>query len=96
MSRRLHSRLGMFSRIAAAFVGGYALANLLPLALASLLPVSQAERVMIAMLASFAVFVAAILWAFAARRASHAWAGVLLVSAMAGLLLITQGSGGGL
>lgn len=73
------------SRIAAALFGGYVLANLLSLALAGLLPLSRADTVLTAMLLSFVIYTAAVVWVFAARSAGRAWAGLLLSSAVAGL-----------
>ncbi|WP_068639702.1 DUF3649 domain-containing protein [Thauera butanivorans] len=82
--------LSVCQRVVAAVFGGYALANLLPLALAGLLPIGRAESVMAALLLSFAVYTAAILWAFAARSAGWAWAGVLVPAVLAGVLLAVQ------
>lgn len=89
ISRRFPSLL-VISRIVAAVIGGYALATLLPLALVGLLPISRADAVMSSLLLSFSVYVAAILWAFSAKCAWQVWAGLLLSSALAGLLLVIQ------
>lgn len=82
--------VGLLARIAAAVFGGYALANMLSLALAGLLPIDRAESVMAALLLSFAVYTAAILWAFAARSAGWAWAGLVVPVVLAGVLLAVQ------
>lgn len=71
------------SRIAAAALGGYALATLLAIALAGVLPAARADAVLTAMLSAFAVHAAAVLWAFAARSAGRAWLGLLLPTALA-------------
>lgn len=80
----------VFQRVAAAVIGGYALANLLPLALVKFLPIGRAETVMTALLLSFAFYAAAIIWVFAARSVWRAWAGLLLLAVPAGLLLIAK------
>lgn len=81
---------GLITRIAAAVLGGYALANLLPLAVAGLLPIGHAESAMTALLLSFTVYTAAILWAFAARSAGWAWAAVMVSAVLSGVLLAVQ------
>lgn len=72
------------SRTAAAVVGGYALANLLAIAAAGLMPTDRADAVLAAMLGSFAIHTAAVLWVFAARSAGRAWLGLLLPAILAG------------
>ena len=67
------------SRIVAAVGGGYALAALLSVA-AVALPVSKPQSVLTGMLLSFLVHAAAVIWAFAARSATRAWAGLLLAA----------------
>jgi len=82
------------SRIVAAVGGGYALAALFSVAVLAL-PVSKPEAVLTGMLLSFLVHVAVTIWAFSARSASHAWAGLLLVSIpllLAAWTVWTQGS----
>jgi len=74
------------SRTLAAALGGYALANSLPVALLAMLPMSAADAALSAIQLSFLVYLGAILWAFAARSAWHAWLGLLLPAA-ASLLL---------
>ena len=70
------------SRLLAGSLGGYALAQLLPMALvASLAPaLPRADAVLVAMQLSFAVYALALMAAFAARSARRAWAGMLLAS----------------
>jgi hypothetical protein len=74
------------SRAVAAALGGYALATLASIALAGVLPLPRAEAVLTATMASFALYAAAIVWAFAARTAARAWLGILLPGALAGAL----------
>lgn len=73
-------------RIAAAIVGGYALATVMSIALASLLPTPRADAVLATTLLSFAVYAAAILWTFAVRTARLAWLGLMMATALCGAL----------
>lgn len=68
------------SRIVAALFGGYALAALGSVA-ALALPMSKPQAVLTGMLASFAIYAAAVVWVFAARSALRAWAGLLVAAA---------------
>lgn len=70
-------RLGIAARTLAAIAGGYALAAFTTTALALSLRLPRSEAVMIATLPSFLLFAAAVVWAFAARTAWRAWAGIL-------------------
>jgi hypothetical protein len=77
----MHRAGPLVSRIVAAVLGGYALAALTTVA-ALALPISRPQAVLTGMLASFAVYAAAVVWVFAVRSARRAWAG-LLVAALA-------------
>ncbi len=83
-------RLGVFSRIVAAALGGYALATLMGISLAAILPMVRAEAMVSGMMLSFLVYVMAVLWCFACRSAWRAWLGLLVpclvLSAAHGLL----------
>ncbi|WP_377810447.1 DUF3649 domain-containing protein [Azospirillum sp. A29] len=68
------------SRIVAALFGGYAPAALGSVA-ALALPMSKPQAVLTGMLASFAIYAAAVVWVFAARSALRAWAGLLAAAA---------------
>jgi len=68
----------MLSRISAALLGGYAFTYAATAALARLLPLDPVDALVSATLLSFAVYTGAILWAFACRSASRAWAGLAL------------------
>jgi hypothetical protein len=68
------------SRIAAAILGGYALAALASVA-ALALPISRPQAVLTGMLASFAIYAGAVVWVFAVRSALRAWAGLLIAAA---------------
>ena len=80
--RRPAAGWAVASRLLAGSLGGYALAQLLPVALAaSLAPaLPRADAVLVAMQLSFAVYAAALMAAFAARSAGRAWAVMLLAS----------------
>ncbi|SEO83694.1 DUF3649 domain-containing protein [Aquisalimonas asiatica] len=69
--------LGVTSRVIAAIVGGFALANLGAILLAALLPMARGEAVATGVLSSFAIYTAAVIWVFAARSAARAWLGLL-------------------
>jgi hypothetical protein len=77
------ARWRLASRCVAAIAGGYALASTLPVALVALValaaPVApgamaHADAALVALQLSFVVYTAAVVWAFAARSASLAWA----------------------
>jgi len=70
LSRR---RLDLAGRIAAALFGGYALAFGVTAFLSVYLPLARPDRVVTASLLCFAVWVAAVIYTFAARSALRAW-----------------------
>lgn len=78
-------------RALAAVPGGYAAANLVPLAIAGLLPLGRADRTVLALLLSFLVHAVAVLWCFAARSVVRAWGGVSIPAAVAAVVLLMQG-----
>lgn len=80
------TRSSLISRVVAAVLGGYALAHALPITLAAALPLPRAEAALFAIQLSFLVYTGAVLWAFAARSAVAAWLGLLLPTAVTGLL----------
>ncbi|MCZ2497570.1 PepSY domain-containing protein [Xylophilus sp. Kf1] len=84
-------RMSVASRLAAASLGGYALAALAAsvaaLALPRLTDAGRADGVMVASLSSFAVYAALALWVFHARSARRAWAGLGAGAAVAVVLL---------
>ncbi|MFT3813035.1 MAG: DUF3649 domain-containing protein [Acidovorax sp.] len=71
----------LLSRIAAAVLGGYALAALASVA-ALALPLERSEAVFTGMLLSFAVHALAVVWVFATRSATRAWGGLLVAAAL--------------
>lgn len=80
-------RAGVAARLLAAIAGGYALTAIATSLLAVLLPASRVNAVMTATLLSFVFYAFAIMWAFAARSAWRAWAGLLLPAALLGCAL---------
>ncbi len=88
------TKLAVPSRIAAAVLGGYALTNSAAILLAALLPGGRAEAVAWAMMSSFLIYAAAIVWVFSARSASRAWVGILVPSLLFSLLAWSLLQGG--
>ncbi len=85
--RLLRSRgLAVASRVIAAIIGGFALANLGAILLAALLPMPRGEAVTTGVLSSFAIYTAAVIWVFAARSALRAWLGLLCPAAVCALV----------
>jgi len=82
MNARLRKVIGvgpLLSRIIAALFGGYALAALCSVA-AVALPMAPTEAVLTGMLASFVVYVCAVVWVFAVRSATRAWVGLAIAA----------------
>lgn len=76
--------VGIASRVGAAAFGGYALAAAVAGFLALALPMPRAEAVMTGTMVSFAVYVGAVLWVFAASSAGRAWLGLAVPTAFFG------------
>jgi hypothetical protein len=74
-------RLSVLSRVLAAALGGYALMLIVDVALAFLLPITPRNAFLYAVQSGFLIYTLVIIWAFAARTASKAWLGLLLVGA---------------
>ncbi len=82
------ARWRLASRCMAAALGGYALASTLPVALVALVApatLARADAALVALQLSFVVYTGAVVWAFAARSAALAWAGLALAA------LLSQG-----
>ena len=80
---------GIAARIAAAALGGFALANAVAaLVVVLLAPQVRAEVVTWATMLAFPIHLGATLWAFGARTALRAWIGIglPLLACLAGLL----------
>lgn len=97
MSTALRHRLGVGSRALAAVVGGYALAAGVTAALALALKSSGSREdvVMLATMPSFLVWAGAVVWAFSARTAWRAWAGVAIPGVVVATAVWFLRSGGG-
>lgn len=83
------TRRAVASRVLAAVIGGYAVAYLATAFLTVHLPLARADRVTFASLGCFAVYTAAILYAFGVRSAWRAWlvlASLTLLLALAAYL----------
>jgi hypothetical protein len=76
------ARRDLLLRLTAALFAGYAAASGIAIGLAVLLPGGKAEAVLAGTLLSFALYAAAVIWAFAARSAGRAWCGLLLAGAI--------------
>lgn len=71
-----HERWGVASRLLAGGVGGYALAQVLPVALVAPAGLPRTDAVLVAMQLGFVVYALAFMAAFGARSARRAWAGM--------------------
>ncbi len=79
----------LFSLVAAALLGGYALATASGIFLGGALP-ARGAAALAGNLVSFAVYAAAVIWVFAVRNSRRAWLGLLapaLVLTLTGLML---------
>ncbi|RSE99171.1 DUF3649 domain-containing protein [Achromobacter aegrifaciens] len=77
-------RLAVFSRAAAAILGGYVLAAAAAACLAIWLPMRRPDAVVTAQMLSFVFYACGVIWVFATRNAWRAWAGVLAPAALLG------------
>lgn len=75
-------RWSVASRVAAATIGGYALASAATVLLALLWPVPKAQGVLWATMLSFAVYTVAVVWVFWTRSAARAWIGMAVGTAV--------------
>lgn len=78
------ARWRLASRCLAAALGGYALANTLPVALVAPSSLARVDAALVALQLSFVVYTGAVVWAFAARSAALAWAGLALAALLSG------------
>lgn len=76
-------RLAVAARICLAVVGGYGIAALASAVLALILPGTRAEAVSTALIASFAIMAAVVIWVFAAGTVGRA---ALVLGIVAALL----------
>ncbi|XAH21239.1 hypothetical protein AAFF27_14505 [Xylophilus sp. GW821-FHT01B05] len=71
----------LLSRLAAAVLGGYALAAAVAVFAGALLPGGHADAVLAGVQLSFVVHVAAVIWAFSPVRLARVWAGLAMPAA---------------
>lgn len=86
MDERMNPKLEIPSRAVAALLGGYVLSNSIAILLAAVGPGDRAEAVTWALLSSFLVYTAAVIWVFSVRSARRAWVGLLLPAGTSALL----------
>lgn len=84
-------RRAIAARIVGGVAGSYAVAAALDVALARVLPFAPAEATITATLVGVAAMPAAAIWAFGARTATRAWAGLLLVGGGAAIVALLVG-----
>jgi hypothetical protein len=84
MNSSLSANLLRLGRIAAAVLGGYALAASVAVFLAAVLPAGRAEAVVGGMQWSFAAYAAAVIWAFSPVSLLRVWIGLLLPAVVLG------------
>lgn len=82
------TRSGIAARVLAAILGGYGLAALWAAAAAVALPMPRQEAVLGGLLLGFLVHAGAAIWAFAARSAARAMAGLLVAAAPPALAIL--------
>ncbi|MDP4025657.1 iron transporter [Methylobacterium sp. NEAU 140] len=80
------ARAAVAARVAVAVLGGYAVAAAATACLALALPLAPADATTTATMLSFAVYAAAVLWAFSARRLAAAALGLLAPALALGAL----------
>ena len=82
------SPLSITSRTLAAALGGYVLASLSAMALAVTLPMARDQAVIIGIMVALLLCSGAAIWAFSARSAWRAWAGILAPGVLLGGLYL--------
>ncbi|KAG1369146.1 hypothetical protein G6F59_018737 [Rhizopus arrhizus] len=80
--------MAVYSRMAAAILGGYVLAAAAAACLAVWLPMGRADAVTAAQMLSFVFYACGVIWVFATRNAWRAWKGILLPAAVLGVLVV--------
>lgn len=88
-------RWAVFSRVLAAFVGGYVLSSLLLLLLSLTLPLPQAEAIAASTMLGFILYALIIIWAFSIKRLRTVWLGLLISSLVCAPLVWWLMPGGG-
>lgn len=79
-----HHRWHLAARLLAALLGGYVLARACTTLLTPLLPMPKSDALMTALLASGAIYIAAMLWAFSVKSVDKAIFGLLVPALLSG------------
>lgn len=87
--------LAVMSRVIAAIFGGYAFSTISALFLSYVLPMQRADALLTGIMASFAIYTAAVIWVFAARTSIAAWLGLIVPSAAMAAVCYLLGMGTG-
>lgn len=87
-------RWAVASRVAGAFLGGYALISAATVLLALVWPLPKAQAVLSASMLSFALYAGFVVWAFHVRRLRWIWSMVLVGSALLSAAAWLLGAGG--
>src|SRR5690606_22760089 len=82
----MKDRWSVASRVAAAALGGYALASACTVLLALLWPLPKAQALLSATMLSFVVYTVAVVWVFATRSVRRAWWGMAMGTVVCGAL----------
>ena len=83
--------LNITSRTLAAIFGGYILAATSSVLLTLILPLSPLENALIAMMLSFSVYAAAIVWVFSVKTHIRAWRDLMGLSGFSYLCILLLG-----
>jgi hypothetical protein len=89
--RQSVSSVEIIQRVIAAVVGGYAVSWAVSLLLARALPMDRYPAVQWAVLASFLIYLVAILWAFRVRPLARMWVWLLGVAGAAAIMAMALG-----
>ena len=76
-------------RTLAAVAGGYAVANIVPVALIAGWGLARVDAALVALQLSFLIYAGAVMWAFGARSVRSAWMGVIVVVVLASIVVWT-------
>ena len=89
----MRHRWSVAARVLAAALGGYLLTSALATLLALALPFERAQAVMAGSDIGVLFYLPALMWAFHARSAARAWAGLLLCTAAVSAVCWWLGAG---
>lgn len=86
--RAADTRWSLVSRVLAAVLGGYVLTSLVIVTLSLAWPGNPARAVLGASLLGFLLYAGIVIWVFSVRTARRVWWGLLLTSAVLGILIV--------